>query len=829
MSFTKITNAGFGLTTGTLVGVAASFSSTVSVGGTLTYEDVTNVDSVGLITARNGIEVTDKGVQVGTGATVDSSAANTLTFLTGGSERLSIGSNGRVNIGQASSADHTLCVAAEDDTTSLTGGHNQGIQLQNKSTTDGTYSQIEWRTAAGGRYARIAGIQDDANGNGGQLVFLTETSGGSTAEALRITSAGNVGINETAPAADLVVKQSGNTFTTQSQTVGLFQRSSTTGHSAKIAIVAGNAATSDINFGDTDDEDIGLIQYVHTDNSLRFTTNTSERLRITSSGQLMSGTTTEGHADADDLTLQASSGYTGITLRSATDQGGVIYFSDATSGAGEYDGQIVYSQNSQSMSFATAQSTRVLLDSSGRLLIGTTSLINSSTASNFQIANASGPRLCIARDDTTTASGNLIGALDFYGNDSDGTYELCGRILAEADADHTTDSKLTRLSFYTAGTDPDVAEERLRIDSGGRIAQAGKTPTSHGSPNLLLWGADPTLHISATGSTNNTNFAGIKFAVAGGSTGDYSKAGIFVQRQSSYNDLDMIFAFRATNDSAGVTISDEKLRIDSDGKLLIGTTSDFVRGNLQVIDGGGGEITIGRNDTTVVSGEDLGHLFFASNDETGTGVLAASINAIASDNHTSASAPTKLTFSTTAVNATSPTERMMLDQKGRVDIFASENNAIDIHTAYTGSTGALVVKSGATDLDTGNSTFILYADGDCENTNNSYGALSDQKLKENIVDASSQWNNIKDIRIRNFNFIEGQTHTQIGVVAQQVETVSPGLVKDIIDRDKDGNDLGTVTKSVKYSVLYMKSVKALQEAMARIETLEAKVAALEGS
>ena len=102
MAFTKITNAGFGLTTGTLVGVAASFSSTVSVGGTLTYEDVTNVDSVGLITARNGIEVTDKGVQVGTGATVDSAAANTLTFLTNGSERLRITSGGNIGIGTIS-------------------------------------------------------------------------------------------------------------------------------------------------------------------------------------------------------------------------------------------------------------------------------------------------------------------------------------------------------------------------------------------------------------------------------------------------------------------------------------------------------------------------------------------------------------------------------------------------------------------------------------------------------------------------------------------------------------------------------------------------------
>ena len=41
--------------------------------------------------------------------------------------------------------------------------------------------------------------------------------------------------------------------------------------------------------------------------------------------------------------------------------------------------------------------------------------------------------------------------------------------------------------------------------------------------------------------------------------------------------------------------------------------------------------------------------------------------------------------------------------------------------------------------------------------------------------------------------------------------------------DEDGNDLGTVTKSVNYSVLYMKAVKALQEAMERIEILEQRL------
>ena len=131
-----------------------------------------------------------------------------------------------------------------------------------------------------------------------------------------------------------------------------------------------------------------------------------------------------------------------------------------------------------------------------------------------------------------------------------------------------------------------------------------------------------------------------------------------------------------------------------------------------------------------------------------------------------------------------------------------------------------------------NGELRVKGDGDCENTNNRYGATSDSKLKENIVDASSQWDDIKAVQVRNYNFkaeTNLPTHTQIGVVAQELETVCPGLVKDNIDEDSDGNDLGTVTKSVSYSVLYMKAVKALQEAMTRIEALEAKVAALEAA
>jgi len=118
--------------------------------------------------------------------------------------------------------------------------------------------------------------------------------------------------------------------------------------------------------------------------------------------------------------------------------------------------------------------------------------------------------------------------------------------------------------------------------------------------------------------------------------------------------------------------------------------------------------------------------------------------------------------------------------------------------------------------------FKIMGDGDAENTSGRYSSISDERYKENIVDASSQWNDIKAVRVRNYNFKEEQgwgTHTQIGVVAQELE--ASGMTGGLVKTNDDGY------KSVATSVLYMKAVKALQEAMARIETLEAKVTALE--
>ena len=125
---------------------------------------------------------------------------------------------------------------------------------------------------------------------------------------------------------------------------------------------------------------------------------------------------------------------------------------------------------------------------------------------------------------------------------------------------------------------------------------------------------------------------------------------------------------------------------------------------------------------------------------------------------------------------------------------------------------------------------VIDSNGNSRNSNNSYGGFSDVSLKENIVDASSQWNDIKNTKVRVFNFkTDDASEKRIGVIAQEIETVCPKLVDEVFDKDDDGNLLKTSKKSVKYSVLYMKAIKALQEAMAKIETLETKVAALEAA
>jgi hypothetical protein len=239
--------------------------------------------------------------------------------------------------------------------------------------------------------------------------------------------------------------------------------------------------------------------------------------------------------------------------------------------------------------------------------------------------------------------------------------------------------------------------------------------------------------------------------------------------------------------------------------------------------------TVGGNGA-VVNNEVLGRVTFDGSDGTNF-VSGADILSTCEANAATNAMTANLRFYTNN-GGSGPSERMRIANAGETQIASRPNNTT-LLLRYGGSpdTGRNILEVFRdAGMDSGVQNCVIRSDGNLYNTNGTYGTLSDRKLKENIVNASSQWDDVKAIQVRNFNFREDtghETHTQIGVVAQEVELVSPRLVTESPDRDDDGNDLGTTTKYVNLSVLYMKSVKALQEAMERIETLETANASLE--
>jgi len=259
----------------------------------------------------------------------------------------------------------------------------------------------------------------------------------------------------------------------------------------------------------------------------------------------------------------------------------------------------------------------------------------------------------------------------------------------------------------------------------------------------------------------------------------------------------------------------EAARIDSSGRFGIGTTSPNELLEVRGTENQGIRLT-----STATSGEGANLQWYS--EQSGDNKITAEIE---SDGESTGG---NLQFKTRSTGGTL-TERVRLNSIGDYFVFSNGNDTVIAGNASGAGTSQSLFTGvhSRTSTNAGGTVSVrIYNNGNIENTNNSYGQLSDIKLKENVVDANSQWADIKALQVRNYNFKEGQTHTQIGLVAQEVELVSPGLVSESPDRDEDGNDLGTVTKSVQYSVLYMKAVKALQEAMDRIETLEASNADL---
>lgn len=336
--------------------------------------------------------------------------------------------------------------------------------------------------------------------------------------------------------------------------------------------------------------------------------------------------------------------------------------------------------------------------------------------------------------------------------------------------------------------------EMARFNSSGDLS-VGST-SNHAGAKVVINDQPPTAFGSPMFQVGQELFTGsgmysIGFGyTASGSDKPPVEIAALTTTDGSSTKADIVFGTRNVTTNTAVT---ERMRIDGNGQIMLqGSTTAF-------------DTTAAKNGLQAYYETDTGIATLGSYSSGGSTLMTFHINS----------------------GGGASSEAMRIDSSGNV-LVSTTSSTVDSSNFGTriGGTSQSTLKSfrdagagSACSAFGGNAGQArVMGDGDLENTNNSYGSVSDARLKSNIVDASSQIDDIMAVQVRSYTLNEtGATH--IGVVAQELEASGmSGLVKT----DEES------MKSVKYSILYMKAIKALQEAVTRIETLEAEVAALKG-
>ena len=647
---------------------------------------------------------------------------------------------------------------------------------------------------------------------------------------------GNVGIGTSSPTADLSV---GSTSTSSGD---VHLRTTKTAFS----ITPSNTDAGGILF------DLGWVNGGQ--GPMKFGINGSEKMTIDSSGDVLIGQTSQtGYAFAQKLVVGDGDNNDGITIQSGSTHQGNLAFnhSDGTTA----HGRISYQHNSNYMQFFTNNTERMRIDSSGNVGINATAPSEKlEVDGGIKISN-SNSRLYFGAEGGTSyralegnTSGSLLQVGEGYSNialqgnvgigtsspnftlgihkasagsnymqitNSDtGSGSGDGFLIGVASDEAATiwNYENTSMNFGTNGT------ERMRIHANGKVGFS-----ANGMGNVSSIPRD--FAFFTEGSTNGveirSNDQRLMMLGAGGSGGTASDDGYLTM--SSQGTAKLWLSANGTSVFNGGAVGINRTPSISGAKLEAGGADNVP---LIVAEASGFYGGIGANGST---GKGRGLQIFAQ------GNIIATFN-----NQTNVGYVVDGLFGTNA-----RPNRINCTGSGQM-LFGYTDSGSGLYSAAMGMefdeinglnqsqwVDGWVMKA----TSSGTKTLRIETDGDMYNVNGTYTSGSDRRIKKEISDASSQWDDVKAVRVRKFKL--GATapgsphdHFHIGVIAQEIEEAGMnGLVKEMTPDDGhirfNPSLAGDKIKTVKYSILQMKAFKALQEAMEKIETLEAKVAALE--
>jgi hypothetical protein len=474
------------------------------------------------------------------------------------------------------------------------------VDLDSQSLTiAGTSNEIE--TSASGQTLTI-GLPDDVT-IAGDLTVDTDT--------LYVDSTNNrVGIGTSSPETNLQIEDS-SSFSI-------------------IRLVSSTTDDAGIDFGDPDDRDIGRVRYDNSDNSMVFTTNAAEAIRIDSSGRVGIGTS----SPSADLEL----GGTGEVLRlSGSSTNAYIRNTDGTTnqwyiGSGGNAGLQHYIYQAQPMTFHTNGTERMRIDASGNVGIGTSSPTNG----KLEVTHAS----------STVPAGffrNTSGSGDSPSLTVQGGANNAAPNFSVLDYNGTTDFVVQGAGNVGIGTSS--PSDKLHVQSSG----------------------DTKLKVETTGTTAASGHSGLALNTGNG--------GYLLQNLTTADSTHGVLRIYDTANSA------ERMRISSSGNVGIGTSSPEAELHIAKSNSGGrgGTLVIENSHSSILNNE-VQITFLTDSGASLAGTSNARIKAINTNAGNGAAA---LTFTTWSGSAEG--ERMRISSSGNVGIGDLGDAATLLHIGSTGT------------------------------------------------------------------------------------------------------------------------------------------------